>query len=137
VVVAVNGPVITNDIGLLTRAAMDGVGLTFMSEDQAAPHLASGTLPQVLEDRCPPYTGFFRTTRAGASIQRRSAHSLTRCVSEIRGSNAYIYSRRTAAILRSPVSDRSGLGDVSQFTLAWTAERRKCKILKTERCPSG
>ena len=44
VVVAVNGPLITNDIGLLTRAALDGVGLAFMSEEQAAPHLASGAL---------------------------------------------------------------------------------------------
>jgi DNA-binding transcriptional LysR family regulator len=44
VVVAVNGPLITNDIGLLTRAALDGVGLAFMSEDQAAPHLANGAL---------------------------------------------------------------------------------------------
>jgi DNA-binding transcriptional LysR family regulator len=35
VVVAVNGPLITNDIGLLTRPALDGVGLAFMSEEQA------------------------------------------------------------------------------------------------------
>ena len=50
VVVAVNGPLITNDIGFLTRAAIDGVGLAFMSEEQAAPHLASGALVRVLED---------------------------------------------------------------------------------------
>jgi DNA-binding transcriptional LysR family regulator len=58
-VVAVNGPLITNDIGLLTRAAMDGVGLAFMSEEQAAPHLVSGALVRVLEDWCPPFPGFF------------------------------------------------------------------------------
>ncbi len=58
-VVAVNGPLITNDIGLLTRAAMDGVGLAFMSEEQAAPHLASGAFVRVLEDWCPPFPGFF------------------------------------------------------------------------------
>ena len=34
VVVAVNGPLITNDIGLLTRAALDGVGLAFMSKSK-------------------------------------------------------------------------------------------------------
>ena len=56
---AVNGPLITNDIGLLTRAAIDGVGLTFMSEEQAGPHLASGALVRVLEDWCPPFPGFF------------------------------------------------------------------------------
>ena len=58
-VVAVNGPLITNDIGLLTRAAIDGVGLAFMSDVQAAPHLASGALVRVLEDWCPPFPGFF------------------------------------------------------------------------------
>jgi DNA-binding transcriptional LysR family regulator len=59
VALAVNGPLITNDIGLLTRAAIDGVGLTFMSEEQARPHLASGALVRVLEDWCPPFPGFF------------------------------------------------------------------------------
>lgn len=57
--VAVNGPLITNDVGLLTRAALDGVGLAFMSDEQAAPHLASGALVRVLEDWCPPFPGFF------------------------------------------------------------------------------
>ena len=57
--VAVNGPLITNDIALLTRAAIDGVGLAFMSEEQAAPHLANGALVRVLEDWCPPFPGFF------------------------------------------------------------------------------
>ena len=58
-VAAVNGPLITNDIGLLTRAAIDGVGFAFMSEEQAGPHLASGALVRVLEDWCPPFPGFF------------------------------------------------------------------------------
>ena len=58
-VVAVNGPLITNDVGLLTRAAIDGVGLAFMSEEQAAPHLATGALIRVLEEWCPPFPGFF------------------------------------------------------------------------------
>jgi DNA-binding transcriptional LysR family regulator len=59
VVVAVNGPLITNDIGLLTRAALDGVGLAFMSDEQARPHLGSGALVRVLEDWSPPFPGFF------------------------------------------------------------------------------
>ena len=49
---------ITNDIGLLTRAALDGVGLAFMSEEQAAPHLATGALVRVLEDWCAPFPGY-------------------------------------------------------------------------------
>jgi len=57
--VGVNGPLITNDIGLLIRAALDGVGLAFVAEEHAAPHLASGALVRVLEDWCQPFPGFF------------------------------------------------------------------------------
>jgi DNA-binding transcriptional LysR family regulator len=57
--VAVNGPLIVDDIQLAIRAAIDGMGLAFMSHDLAAPHLASGELVRVLEDWCPPFPGFF------------------------------------------------------------------------------
>src|SRR6266568_5065760 len=57
--VAVNGPLIVDDVEIMVRAAIDGVGLAFMSEDRAAPHLASGELVRVLEDWCPPFPGFF------------------------------------------------------------------------------
>jgi DNA-binding transcriptional LysR family regulator len=58
-VVSVNGPLVVDDVEVLVRAALDGVGLAFMSDEQSAPHLASGALVQVLEDWCPPYAGFF------------------------------------------------------------------------------
>ncbi len=57
--VAVNGPLIVDDVEIMVRAAIDGVGLAFMSEEHAAPHLASGELVRVLEDWCPPFPGFF------------------------------------------------------------------------------
>jgi DNA-binding transcriptional LysR family regulator len=57
--VAVNGPLIVDDLDLVIRAALDGVGLAYMSEDNAAPHLASGALVRVLEDWCQPFPGFF------------------------------------------------------------------------------
>jgi len=57
--VAVDGPLVVNDVELLTRAALDGVGLTFLLEPQAAPHVASGALVRVLEDWCPPFAGYF------------------------------------------------------------------------------
>jgi DNA-binding transcriptional LysR family regulator len=57
--VAVNGPLIVDDMDVVIRAALDGVGLAFMSEELAAPHLARGTLVRVLEDWCPPFPGFF------------------------------------------------------------------------------
>jgi DNA-binding transcriptional LysR family regulator len=57
--VAVNGPLIVDDVDLVARAAIDAVGLAFMSEDRAAPYLTDGTLVRVLEDWCSPYPGFF------------------------------------------------------------------------------
>ena len=57
--VAVNGPLIVDDAEILIRAAVDGAGLAFMLEAQAAPHLASGALDRVLEDWCPPFAGYF------------------------------------------------------------------------------
>jgi len=57
--VGVDGPLIVDDLDMVIRAAIDGVGLAFMSEDHAAPHLASGALARVLQDWCQPYPGFF------------------------------------------------------------------------------
>jgi len=57
--VAVNGPLIVDDVETLVRAAIDGIGLAFLSEERAAPQLASGELIRVLEDWCQPFPGFF------------------------------------------------------------------------------
>lgn len=57
--VAVNGPLIVDDVELVVRAAIDGVGLAFTSEEHVAPHLERGALVRVLEDWCPPFPGFF------------------------------------------------------------------------------
>jgi DNA-binding transcriptional LysR family regulator len=59
VAVAVNGPLIVDDVEIMIRAAIDGVGLAFMSDDRAAPHVASGELVGVLDDWSPPFPGFF------------------------------------------------------------------------------
>lgn len=57
--VTVNGPLIVDNIDLLICAAIDGVGLAFLAEVDAAPHLASGALERVLDDWCPPFPGLF------------------------------------------------------------------------------
>src|SRR5207249_9305604 len=57
--VAVNGPLIVDDVEIMVRAAVDGVGLAFMSEGRAARHRASGELARVLDAWCPPFPGFF------------------------------------------------------------------------------
>jgi DNA-binding transcriptional LysR family regulator len=57
--VAVNGPLIVDDLELVICAALEGVGLAYMAEEKAAPHLARGALVRLLEDWCQPYPGFF------------------------------------------------------------------------------
>jgi DNA-binding transcriptional LysR family regulator len=57
--VSVNGPLIVDDLEIVTRAAIDGVGLAFMSDEHAAPYFATGALVRVLEDWCQPFPGFF------------------------------------------------------------------------------
>lgn len=57
--VAVNGPVTVDDPDVMLLTAIHGVGVAFTLESHAAPHLASGALLRVLEDWCPPFTGYF------------------------------------------------------------------------------
>jgi DNA-binding transcriptional LysR family regulator len=57
--VVVTGPLTVDDVDLLIRAALDGIGLAFALEDHVAPHLASRALVRVLEDWCPPFAGYF------------------------------------------------------------------------------
>ena len=57
--VAVEGPLIVDDLGLLLRSAIDGAGLAFAFEQHVAPQIASGALVRVLEDWCPPFPGYF------------------------------------------------------------------------------
>lgn len=57
--VAVSGPLIVDDVETLVRAALDGVGVGFVSDERVSAHLASGELVRVLEDWCQPFPGFF------------------------------------------------------------------------------
>ena len=57
--VAVNGPLIVDDVEIVIRAALDGIGLAFVGEDKVSHHLASGALVRVLDDWCQPFSGFF------------------------------------------------------------------------------
>lgn len=57
--VAVNGPLIVDDLELVIRGALEGVGLAFVGEQEVAPYLADGSLVRVLQDWCQPYPGFF------------------------------------------------------------------------------
>jgi DNA-binding transcriptional LysR family regulator len=57
--VAVNGPLIVDDVETLVRAAIDGIGIAFVSDERVASELARGGLVRVLEAWCQPFPGFF------------------------------------------------------------------------------
>ena len=57
--VAVNGPLVVDDVELMVRASLDGIGLAFVSDERVEPQLKSGELLRVLDDWCQPFPGFF------------------------------------------------------------------------------
>ena len=59
VVIACEGPLIVNSELLMRRAALDGVGIAMLAEDDVADDIAAGHLVRVLHDWCPPIFGFF------------------------------------------------------------------------------
>jgi DNA-binding transcriptional LysR family regulator len=56
--VRVDGQLVINDTFQMLNAALAGFGLAYVPEDLAHPHLAKGRLKRVLEDWCPPYSGY-------------------------------------------------------------------------------
>jgi DNA-binding transcriptional LysR family regulator len=57
--IAVEGPLTLQSDDLMLRAALDGVGVAFLSEADVLPHLKVGSLVRTLEAWCPPVYGFF------------------------------------------------------------------------------
>jgi DNA-binding transcriptional LysR family regulator len=56
--VRVEGQLAFNNVPMIVRAAEDGLGLGFVMEDQVTNQLADGRLVRILEDWCPPFTGY-------------------------------------------------------------------------------
>jgi DNA-binding transcriptional LysR family regulator len=56
--VRVEGQLVFNGIFQVLDAAVAGLGLGFVPEDIAQPHLAKGRLKRVLEEWCPPWSGY-------------------------------------------------------------------------------
>jgi len=56
--VHVEGQFVFNNIALRLNAALAGLGLAYLPEDQVQRRLAHGELVQVLEDWCPPFSGY-------------------------------------------------------------------------------
>ncbi len=56
--VRVDGQLLFNNIALRLNAALAGLGLAYLPDDQVEKHLADGRLIRVLADWCPPFPGY-------------------------------------------------------------------------------
>jgi DNA-binding transcriptional LysR family regulator len=56
--VRVEGQLVFNNIALRSKAALAGLGLAYLPEDQVQAHIAAGRLVRVLGDWCPPFSGY-------------------------------------------------------------------------------
>jgi DNA-binding transcriptional LysR family regulator len=56
--VRVEGQLVFNTGGLLLQAALDGAGLTYLTENELKPYFKDGRLIRVLEDWCEPFPGY-------------------------------------------------------------------------------
>ena len=56
--VRVGGQLVCNGAIQMLNGALAGLGLAYIPEDLAQPHLAEGRLRRVLEDWCPPLSGY-------------------------------------------------------------------------------
>jgi DNA-binding transcriptional LysR family regulator len=56
--VRVEGQLVFNGTTQMLNAALAGFGLAYVPEDLAQPHLVQGRLERVLEDWCPPSSGY-------------------------------------------------------------------------------
>src|SRR5262245_42305780 len=56
--VRVEGQLVLSGSTAMLNAALAGLGMAYVPEDLAQPHLDTGALKRVLEDWCPPYSGY-------------------------------------------------------------------------------
>jgi DNA-binding transcriptional LysR family regulator len=56
--VRVEGQLVFNNLALRLNAVLAGLGLAYLPEDHVRKHLEDGRLVRVLEDWCPPFSGY-------------------------------------------------------------------------------
>ena len=56
--VRVEGQLVFNTSPHIVIAALDGLGVAFLPEEEFSPHVKAGRLVRVLEDWCPPFPGY-------------------------------------------------------------------------------
>lgn len=57
--VRVDGQIVLNSTPHIVLAALEGLGIAFLPEEEFAPHIEEGRLVRVLEDWCAPFDGFY------------------------------------------------------------------------------
>lgn len=57
--VRVKGQLIFNTSSHIVDAALAGLGIAYLPEEEFEPHLREGRLERVLEDWCPPFSGYY------------------------------------------------------------------------------
>lgn len=57
--VRVDGQLIFNTSNHIVEAALAGLGIAYLPEEEFEPHLREGKLERVLEDWCPPFSGYY------------------------------------------------------------------------------
>lgn len=57
--VRVDGQVILNSTPHIVLAALEGLGIAFLPEEEFAPHFEEGRLVRVLDDWCAPFAGYY------------------------------------------------------------------------------
>ncbi len=57
--VRVDGQLIFNTSPAMVDAALAGLGIAFLPEEEFAPHIQEGRLVRILEDWCPPFPGYY------------------------------------------------------------------------------
>jgi DNA-binding transcriptional LysR family regulator len=57
--VRVEGQLTVNDIAVIRKAALNGLGIAFIPEDIVQADVAAGHLVRVLDDWSPPFPGYY------------------------------------------------------------------------------
>ncbi len=52
------GQLVFNSVAMRVQSALDGLGLAYLPEEQVLTHVGEGRLVRVLEDWCPPFSGY-------------------------------------------------------------------------------
>jgi len=81
------GALVFNATYLMLNAALAGFELAYVFEDMVQAHLAEGRLVRVLEDWCPPFSGYFLNTQVSGSRRRPSRCWLMRSATGTEAAN--------------------------------------------------